>query len=80
MVIDRSDGVIDLCEMKFTKNKFTIDEDYDEKLQTRKTLFATKINNSKAVHLVMITTKGITENAYRYEIQNSITASELFMP
>ncbi len=80
MVIDRSDGVIDLCEMKFTKNKFTIDEDYDEKLQTRKTLFATKINNSKAVHLVMITTKGITENAYRYEIQNAITASELFMP
>ena len=78
MVIDRNDGVIDLCEMKFSKNKFTIDEDYDEKLETRRELFANKIKNAKAVHLVMVTTKGLAENAYAFDIQNSITADDLF--
>ena len=79
MVIDRSDGVIDLYEMKFSKNKFTIDEDYDEKLQTRRALFAKKIKNAKAVHLVMVTAKGLTENSYAFDVQNSITADELFI-
>lgn len=79
MVIDRSDGIIDLCEMKFTKHKFTIDEAYDEILLTRKELFEKKIKNAKSVHLVMVTSNGITENSYSYDIQNSITANDLFM-
>ena len=79
MVIDRSDGIIDLCEMKFTKHKFTIDEAYDEILLTRKELFEKKIKNVKSVHLVMVTSNGITENSYSYDIQNSITANDSFM-
>ena len=79
MVIDRGDGIIDLCEMKFTKHKFTIDEAYDEILLTRKELFEKKIKNTKSVHLVMVTSNVITENSYSYDIQNSITANDLFM-
>jgi hypothetical protein len=65
--------------MKFTKHKFTIDEAYDEILLTRKELFEKKIKNTKSVHLVMVTSNGITENSYSYDIQNSITANDLFM-
>lgn len=39
LLIDRSDGIIDLCEMKYHEGKFTISESYQEDLNNRKNIF-----------------------------------------
>ena len=78
LLIDRSDGVINLCEMKFSNSPFRIDAKYDAVLQNKLARFIESTHTSKAVRITMITTKGLVRNSYADEIQNQITADDLF--
>jgi hypothetical protein len=78
IVINRKDNVIDLCEIKFSKSKFTIDKEYDEKLREKLVSFMTENKTGKAVHLLMLTTYGVTKNKYYGTIQKEIILSDLF--
>ena len=42
MLIDRYDNVIDICEMKFTKEPYEVDAAEDLKIQNRRTRFIEK--------------------------------------
>jgi hypothetical protein len=78
MVIDRADHVINLCEMKFSQDTYTIDKDYDQQLRHKLTRFAETTKTRKAIHLTMVTTYGVTHNAYWNLIQKEVTADDLF--
>ena len=78
LIIDRNDHIIDLCEIKFSKSKFAIDKDYDEKLREKLVSFMTENKTEKAIHLLMLTTYGVTKNKYYGTIQKEITLSDLF--
>lgn len=60
LVIDRDD-MVNLCEIKFYNDEFTIDSDYAAKLRKKETQFKadTKMRKGKGVNTVMITTWGI---------------------
>lgn len=78
LLIDRSDGVINLCEMKYTKSPFIIDAAYDVALQSKKAIFAMGTHTKKAVHLTMVSAEGIMRNSYSDGLQNIVTADDLF--
>ena len=79
LVIDRRDQVINLCEMKFSINKFSIDKKYDTVLRNKIAAFRQETKTKKALFLTMITTLGISDNAYAAAIvQNSLTMDALF--
>ena len=78
LVIDRKDGVINLCEMKFSINPFVIDKKYDGELRTKVGTFITETKTRKAVFLSMITTFGIQQNKYSGNTQNDIKMDVLF--
>ena len=78
LLIDRNDDVINLCEMKYSKAAFSINSDYDETLQRRCDIFKSETKTPKAVHLTFITSTGLVRNAYSFDIQNTITADDLF--
>lgn len=78
MLIDRDDQVINLCEMKFSGDKYTITKQYDEELRHKACVFQLKCATRKAVRLTMITTYGLTPNPYAGNIQNIITMDDLF--
>lgn len=78
LVIDRNDGVINLCEIKFTKSPFKIDKEYDAALQRKKAVFCSATHTTKAVHLTMITDQGLVDNPYAREIQSQVSADDLF--
>lgn len=78
MVIDRNDGVVNLCEMKFYKSKFVIDADYENNLLNKKFSFAQVTKTQKTIFLTMLTTAGVVENKFTYEIQNFLTMNDLF--
>ncbi len=78
MLIDRADNVINLCEMKFSQDTYTIDKDYDQQLRHKLTRFTEATKTRKAVHLTMVTTYGATHNAYWNRVQKEVTAEDLF--
>ena len=78
LLIDRNDGVINLCEMKYTKMPFHIDADYYATLQYKRSRFIETTHTRKAVHLTMVSAQGLQRNAYADDIQSQITADDLF--
>ena len=80
LLIDRVDGVINLCEMKFSKKPFKIDAKYNKVLQNKRNRLIETTHTSKAVHVTMVTSEGLVRNAYSDEIQNQVTADDLFKP
>ena len=80
LVIDRADGIIDLCEMKWAGAEYAITKDYDAKLRHKATAFAAETGTRKAAHLVLVTPYGVKRNAYWGNIQAEVTADGLFAP
>lgn len=78
LLIDRRDRIINVCEMKFSENKFEIQKDYDENLRNKLSVFKEVTGTNKAVQLVMVTTYGLKKNMYTTRIQNEVTMADLF--
>lgn len=79
LLIDRNDGVINLCEMKYTKTPFRIDANYEATLQNKRTRFVETTRTHKAVHLTMVSLQGLERNSYADEIQSQVTGGDLFI-
>ena len=81
LVIDRRDGVINLCEIKFSINLFTIDKKYAEELRQKIGIFKEKTKTRKSVFLTMITSFGLQKNEYSTAlVQNNLTMDVFFVP
>ncbi len=71
LVIDRRDQVINLCEMKYSINPFTIDNKYAEELRDKTGVFKSETKTRKSVFLTMITTFGLKSNSYSTGLVNN---------
>ncbi len=79
LIIDRRDQVINLCEMKFSINPYTISKKYADELRNKIGCFKSETQTRKAVFLTMITTFGINKNEhYGSVVQNDLTMDVLF--
>ncbi len=79
LVIDRRDHVVNICEMKFSLNEFTIDKKYAEELRNKIGVFKTESKTRKSVFLTIITTFGLSKNQYSMSlVQNELTMDILF--
>jgi len=78
LLIDRSDGIINLCEMKYSDSEYTITQQYESELRTKKDVFASVTRTKKAIHTIMVSTYGLKQNAYCWSIQKEVTMDALF--
>jgi AAA+ ATPase superfamily predicted ATPase len=78
LVIDRKDGVVDLCEIKYAKTEFAITRLYEETLRNKIAAFCAETKTRKAVHLLMLTTFGLQKNKYFGVAQKEIVLDNLF--
>ncbi len=78
LLIDRADGIIDVCEMKYSKLPYSITSDYQENLLEKMHALATISKTRKGIHLVMITSNGIKKNKYSDIINNEVVLDDLF--
>lgn len=78
MLIDRSDRVINICEMKYSVDDFLITKSYDKELRHKMSLFTSETNCKKALHLTLVTTYGLKRNEYSGRVQKVITMDDLF--
>lgn len=79
LLIDRNDGVINLCEMKYTKTPFKINSAYNAELQNKKMRFIETTKTQKAIHLTLVTFQGLVRNSFSDDVQNQIAGNELFI-
>lgn len=78
LVINRKDNVVNLCEMKFYNEPFTVNKDYHFKLMHRQNLIAGMLPKRSTVHQVLISTFGITRNEYSSDFQAVLQLDDLF--
>ncbi|MCR4564761.1 MAG: ATP-binding protein [Bacteroidales bacterium] len=78
LVIQRADGLTNLCEMKHSASTFVIDKDYAEALQHKLDAYKTRSKDKRTLRLVMVTTNGIAHNNYYNLVQNEVTMDDLF--
>lgn len=78
LLIDRKDGVINICEAKYTMAPFVIDAVYEESLRNKLNAFVNETSCKKALHLTFISANGLSYNSYAGIIQNEITGDDLF--
>ena len=79
LLIDRKDGVINICEAKYTMMPFVIDATYEEALRNKMYSFIEETSCKKALHLTMISSNGLSHNSYSGIVQNEITGDDLFL-
>lgn len=81
LLIDRTDSVINLCEMKFCDAPFVIDKSYAAELRTKLDTFRRNSRTRKAVMMTMVTPFGVRQNEYHSELlAHDFAADILFGP
>lgn len=78
LLIERADNVVNLCEIKFYADKYTISKDEEQKLRNRIASLQETLSPKQTVHLTLITTYGIAHNMHSGIVQKSITIDSLF--
>ena len=64
--------------MKYSISPFEITSRYNDEMQERKELFRSSTKTRKALHLTMVTTYGLKNNAYSGMIQSEVILDDLF--
>ncbi len=79
LLIDRADNTINVVEIKFSQEPFTITKKYAGELRNKLGTFRNVTGTRKNVFLTFLTTYGLVRNPYAAElVQQSITTDRLF--
>ena len=78
MLIDRNDGIVNVCEMKFSREPYVLSADELERMQRRRRVFKEQTGTRKAVHLTMVVAPKLKHNANTNDIQSEVTLDDLF--
>ncbi|MBR4862531.1 MAG: ATP-binding protein, partial [Firmicutes bacterium] len=78
LLINRNDNVINMCEIKYYSDCFSVDKDYYKVLLHRQELLMKEISPKISVHSTLITTFGLFYNEYSGVFSNVITLDDLF--
>jgi hypothetical protein len=64
LLIDRSDGVISMCEIKCHQDIFVVDKEYATQIQARIDAFRNATGTKKTVEVLFVTVNGVKHNKY----------------
>lgn len=79
LVIERKDGVSNICEMKYSEDAFSIDGQYEKVLRNKLTCYRLETKTKNALHLTMVVANGFVNNEHSSLVSNVIDGSELFL-
>jgi len=78
LVISRADRVVNLCEMKYCQDSFSIDKQYDRTLRSRLAQVRERLKKTQNLQLTFVTTFGVSQNMYSGIVQSEVTLDALF--
>jgi len=77
MMIDRKDGIINICEMKFYKEPFSVTRSYAEKVRMRNAIFRAKENCTSALVNTLVTTYGLIRGSHSEVFEKVVVMDDL---
>ena len=78
MLIDRADGIVDLCELKYSEEPYLLDKSEDENIRHRAEVFRRESGIRKAVQTVLVAANGVAKGKYLGNIQHTVDGNALF--
>ena len=78
LIIERKDNVVNMCEIKFYGNDFSVSKDYHKTLINRQELLSKELSPKVIIHNTLITTYGLKDNEYSSDFDSVITLDDLF--
>jgi len=78
LIIDRRDGVVNLCEMKYSTKPYVVTKREAEALTDRQWALKEKVGLRKTLHVTLVSPAGIVDNAQAADIQKVIVLDDLF--
>lgn len=79
LLLCRGDHIIDICEMKYCKDLYTVTGEYEKHLRERTNAFVHLTKTRDAIHTILVTTYGLKQNMYSGSIYATITMNDLFL-
>jgi len=78
MLIDRSDGVVDICEIKYSAEPYEMTKDENEKMLHRCLVFQKNGHVRRSVRTVLVSAVGLKPGKYSGNIMAVVTGEDLF--
>ena len=78
LIIRRKDGIINLCEMKYTNEAYSLDAVEYEKIQNRLVQFQKATDAKEAIHVTLVCGNGYKQGKYSGIVQNVVLGDDLF--
>lgn len=78
MIIERSDRMINLCEIKYCDSEYRIEKDEDMRLRNRKSRFLQETGLKFGVFPTFVTTYGLARNQYSINVASQVVMDDLF--
>ncbi len=79
LIIERKDNIVNMCEIKFYSDEFSVNKDYHFTLVRRKELISKRVSRKTAIHNTLITTYGLKHNEYVGDFIHVVTLDDLFV-
>lgn len=78
LLLDRRDGIVNMCEMKFSDGLYAIGKAEEEAVMRRRDVFIGETGMRKAVHVTFVTPNGVARNAHASIVQSEVMLEDLF--
>ena len=78
LIINRKDRVVNLCEMKFVKDEFSVTNDYEQLLRSRISWVTEHVSRRHNVQMTLVTTFGLKYGIHSGIFQKVVTLDSLF--
>jgi uncharacterized protein len=78
LLIDRADRTMNICEMKFYIDEFTIEKAYAAELDRKLQVFREQAKTKKSLFLTFITTYGVKKNEYSDRLVHNNLTMDIF--
>lgn len=79
LLIERGDGVINICEMKWSSAEYTLTKKDEKDLSNKVEVFEYQTGTKNSIMVTMVTTFGVKHNMYYDSIQSEVTIDQLFI-
>lgn len=80
LLIDRKDGYVHLCEMKYGKKEYVIERKDKEDIENKIDAFLSETRTKQTILVTMVTTYGVKHNVNSDIVQKNVILDDLFRP
>ena len=79
MLFDRTDGVINLCELKFSQGPYVLTKAYASELRQKIEIFETRTKSRKRCVLTMVCPFGLKPNAWSEDLVDVVVDGTMLL-